>query len=139
TGPAPGPRPLVTPAVSPASPPSVRAVADGYVAALGRVDAVAARLSGQDPPLLPRLDPASVAARRDLAEDTVAALADAVPANRAEEVLQAVMTERLGSEVLLHDSGFLPGLVAPLASPAHAVVQALAGLTGAAAYEGLRQ
>jgi uncharacterized protein (DUF885 family) len=129
----------VTPAVSPASPPSVRAVADGYVAALGRVDAVAARLSGQDPPLLPRLDPASVAARRDLAEDTVAALADAVPANRAEEVLQAVMTERLGSEVLLHDSGFLPGLVAPLASPAHAVVQALAGLTGAAAYEGLRQ
>jgi uncharacterized protein (DUF885 family) len=119
--------------------PSVGAVADAYVAALGRVDPVAARLSGQEPPLLPRLDPASVAARRDLAEDAVTALGEAEPVDRAEELLRSVMTERLGSEVALHDSGFLPGLVAPLASPAHAVVQALAGLTGEAAYEGLRR
>lgn len=124
---------------TPAVPPSVRSVADGYLAALARVDPVAAQLTGQQPPLLPRVDPASVAARRDLAEDTVAALDEAVPGDGAERVLRSVMIERLASEVALHDSGFTPGLVAPLASPAHAVVRALADLEGETALEGLRQ
>jgi uncharacterized protein (DUF885 family) len=118
--------------------PTVTAVADAYVVALAELDPAAARVLGTEPPaLLPMLDPASVTARRDLAARTVRSLQGAAAADERERLLRAVLTERLEREVELHDSGFTPGLVAPLASPAHALVQALAGLPDHEALDGL--
>ncbi len=107
-------------------------VADSYVDGLARLDPRAAQALGRrDDRLWAAPGPAEVAARADLARTALDALRTAAPASSpAEEVLRRALSERLGSDLALHDSGFLPGLVAPLASPAHEVLSGLESAAG---------
>ncbi len=105
---------------------TVREVADRYVAALAELDPAAARAIGREPAsVLPRWDPATLQATRDLAARTVDELSAAGAAEHGDELLRSAMAERLGSDVALHDCGFTPGLVAPLATPVHHVLHQL--------------
>ncbi|GGM08257.1 DUF885 domain-containing protein [Nakamurella endophytica] len=102
---------------------ATRAVADEHVRALARLDPAAAQVLGADPEVLvPDLSPDGWERRRALDGATLAALqalSDAGPP----DALRAAMTERLGSDAALHDSGFTTGLLAPLATPAHLLRQ----------------
>ncbi|MFK5583459.1 DUF885 domain-containing protein [Serinicoccus sp. LYQ131] len=109
-------------------------VADRYVDGLARLDPGAARAIGalaQD--LWAPLGPEAVQALADLARGTLADLALLAPEQDspgAPSHLARALTERLGSDLALHDAGFTGGLVAPLASPAHMVMMGLESAAG---------
>lgn len=111
--------------------PVSRRVADSYVDGLAQLDPGAAQALGRTSDRLwEALGPADVAARAELARTALAALRrgqspGSEGTDGAEDVLGRALGERLASDLALHDSGFLPGLVAPLASPAHAVLMGL--------------
>ncbi len=106
-------------------------VADAVVAGLAEVDPRAAQALGRpDERLWADPGPAAVKARAELARTALAELhRTSRQGGGPAEALRRALTERLASDLALHDSGFTPGLVAPLASPAHAV---LSGLESAA-------
>ncbi|AXH95752.1 DUF885 domain-containing protein [Ornithinimicrobium avium] len=100
--------------------------ADSLVAGLADLDPRAAQAVGlptdrlwADP------GPDAVETRADLARTALADLHATGVQTGPAEVLRRALTERLTSDLELHDSGFTPGLVAPLASPAHAVLSGL--------------
>lgn len=110
--------------------------ADSYVSGLARLDPVAAQAVGlRVDRLWAALGPEGVQAEADLARTTLAELDAEGTTGDADEpgpatVLRRALSERLRSDLALHDSGFLPGLVAPLASPAHAVMMGLESAAG---------
>ena len=87
------------------------------------------------------LGPQAVQDRAELTRSTLTALqspsGQGTPAAGA--VLRLALEERLRSDLALHDSGFLPGLVAPLASPAHAVMMGLESAAPDQRLDGLAQ
>jgi len=121
-----------------ASPAGAAAIADGLLADLAPVDPLAAASLGAEPDIvMPALGPDDFTARRDAyatAHHALARLASthdtaatpvAVsgtdrPVTR-DHVLAAALTERVASELALHDAGFTTALLAPLATPVHAV------------------
>lgn len=112
----------------PAGPDAVRAVADRYLEEKAALDPETAAVLGHEGVApVPDLSPEAFAARADLDRRTVAALRDAVAT--AERVpagdrrLATTMVERLGSDVDLYDAGFTTTLLAPLATPVHAMRQ----------------
>ncbi|WP_424798015.1 DUF885 domain-containing protein [Pseudactinotalea sp. Z1732] len=110
-------------------------VADSYVDGLTVLNPRAAQAMGQQTDRLwAAPGPEEVEQRAALARDGLRQL-DQRPAGESEEsaparVLRRALGERLHSEMALHDSGFIPGLVAPLASPAHEVVMGLESAAG---------
>ncbi|WP_202876913.1 DUF885 domain-containing protein [Ornithinimicrobium humiphilum] len=107
---------------------------------LAHLDPGAAQAVGRnDDRLWAALGPEAVRAEADLARTTLSELeAGAVaddatgtgPGPAPATVLRRALSERLRSDLALHESGFLPGLVAPLASPAHAVMMGLESASG---------
>jgi uncharacterized protein (DUF885 family) len=94
------------------------AVADDLLAALAPLDPDAALARGDTPDdLMPRLAPEHFAQRREVMARAVRQLA----AVDTESPLAAVLRERLGSDIALDDAGFTRALLAPLATPVHAV------------------
>lgn len=117
-------------------------VADSYVQGLARLDPGAAQVTGRDSARpWAALGPGAVQERADLARRTLAELdeSSAQPTSPAGAVLRAALGERLRSDLALHDTGFMPGLVAPLASPAHAVLMGLESAHPDRRVEGLAQ
>lgn len=108
-------------------------VAHSFVRELAHLDPGAAQAIGlQTDRLWAALGPEAVQERADLMR---AALADLETHPEQDESLPATLlrrslTERLTSDLRLHDRGFTPGLIAPLASPAHGVISALESLAG---------
>lgn len=107
----------------------VRRIADRYVEERAALDPEVAALLGRDGgSLVPDLSPEAFEARAELDRRTVAALrasldhGDAVPGT-ADHRLATAMVERLSSDVDLYDSGFTTTLLAPLATPVHALRQ----------------
>ncbi|MGN6300291.1 MAG: DUF885 domain-containing protein [Angustibacter sp.] len=101
---------------------NVTQVADRLLAELAPVDPEAAQALGVEPAVvMPALAPQDFQRRDDARRSALAALATATVANDKERVLQAVMAERLGSELALDESGFTRALLAPLATPVHQV------------------
>ncbi|MDO5739761.1 MAG: DUF885 domain-containing protein [Ornithinimicrobium sp.] len=79
------------------------------------------------------LGPEGIEQQDRLSRTALAALDSAVPASGESTeaaVLRSALSERLRSDRALHDSGFIPGLVAPLASPAHEVLMGLESVAG---------
>lgn len=115
-------------------------VCTSYVSGLAHLDPGAAQAVGRnDDRLWAALGPEAVRAEADLARTTLSELeAGAVaddatgtgPGPAPATVLRRALSERLRSDLALHESGFLPGLVAPLASPAHAVMMGLESASG---------
>lgn len=101
---------------------SVKAVADTLLSDLSAVDPVAAQALGNesaDP--MPALSPADFDTRRAAQQRALRAVAAAERPAGGDAVLAAALTERLGSEIALDDSGFTRSLLAPLATPVHQV------------------
>jgi uncharacterized protein (DUF885 family) len=95
------------------------AVADDLLVALAPLDPEAALARGDTPDdLMPRLAPEHFAQRRGGRADALRRLA---PPDDAADPLAAVLRERLGSDLALDDAGFTRALLAPLATPVHAV------------------
>ena len=96
-------------------------IADRLLADLAPIDTDAAEALGTTPAsLMPALAPADFATRHEAylrAEQALTRL-DADP---AEPVLAAALRERVASELALDDAGFTTALLAPLATPVHAV------------------
>jgi uncharacterized protein (DUF885 family) len=94
-------------------------VADELLAALAPLDPDAALARGDTPEdLMPRLAPEHFAQRRAVTEQALRGLD---PPSETETPLAAVLRERLGSDLALDDAGFTRALLAPLATPVHAV------------------
>ncbi|MBW9092309.1 DUF885 domain-containing protein [Microbacterium jejuense] len=108
------------------APDPVRVVADAYVRELARHEPDAALALGLEARPLPDLSPEWLVAKYELQGST---LADLDAAGSGDEVLRAALRERLERERLLFDTGFTPRLVAPLATPVHAVRYAFEGTT----------
>ncbi|WP_426321399.1 DUF885 domain-containing protein [Microbacterium sp. E-13] len=104
----------------------VRAIADIYVRELAAHEPDAAAAIGIEGPPLPDLSAEWLQRKHELQHETLSAL-DTVAAG--DEVLRVALRERLERERLLFDSGFVPRLVAGLATPVHLVRYALEGLT----------
>ncbi|WP_238154575.1 DUF885 domain-containing protein [Ornithinimicrobium sufpigmenti] len=115
-------------------------VADSYVHGLALLDPGAAQVTGRES-VRPwaALGPRAVADRAALTASTLAEVdrPSEEPTTRAGAVLRLALSERLRSDLALHDSGFTPGLVAPLASPAHAVMMGLESAPSEQRVEGL--
>lgn len=111
---------------------SPREIADEFLAVLAAHEPVAAQALGEEAAgLLPDFSPEWSAARYAL-EGLTAARLRAVPEaqlNSADRALVRAMTERLESDRRLFETGFLPRLLAPLASPAHTIREAFDGVT----------
>jgi uncharacterized protein (DUF885 family) len=101
---------------------SVTAVADEYVAALAPVEPNAAAVAGLEPSSpFPGFAPDDFDLRRAAADRALAALGSEPPADPVESALTAALRERLTSDNSLDDAGFTQSLLAPLATPVHAV------------------
>lgn len=108
------------------------AIADRFLRALAPHEPVAAQAIGADAGHgLPDLSPEWCLERYELEGRTLEELGgvDAAGLGRAERSLLLAMTERLESDRRLFETGFLPRLVAPLASPAHTVRESFDGAT----------
>jgi uncharacterized protein (DUF885 family) len=96
-------------------------IADRLLADLAPIDTDAAEALGTEPvSLMPALAPADFAARHEAylrAERALAQPDDDPTAG----VLAAALRERVGSELALDEAGFTTALLAPLATPVHAV------------------
>ncbi len=104
-----------------AAPGTVTAIADQLVQDLAAVEPDAAAAMGAEPEsIMPALAPEDFAARRAAHDRAATALAHAV-VQPGEEVLTAALAERLESEISLDEAGFTRSLLAPLATPVHAV------------------
>ncbi len=104
----------------------VFALADEYVAALAVLDPVLGTqlgVAGSDH-ALPDYSPAGLERRADLARSTLERLAVLEPATDDDRVAAAVMTERLGTALALHEAGEGLRDLNVLACPPHAVRQA---------------
>ena len=107
----------------------VAAVADDYLAALAAVDPDAALAAGLEPSSpFPGFAPADFDLRRAAADRALAGLSAVTPADPGETVLAAALAERLAAEIALDDEGFTQSLLAPLATPVHAVRAVFDGL-----------
>jgi uncharacterized protein (DUF885 family) len=101
---------------------SVTQIADQLLADLAPLDSAAAEALGRQPAtLMPQLAPSDFGARHQAMVRALAKLDDTVPSSPAETVLAAALTERLTSDIALDDAGFTTALLAPLATPVHAV------------------
>jgi uncharacterized protein (DUF885 family) len=107
----------------------VRRIADDYLEAKAALDPEAAAILGRrGGNLIPDLSPEAFGARAELDRRTAADLracllrGDAVPGT-ADHRLATAMIERLTSDVDLYDAGFTTTLLAPLATPVHAMRQ----------------
>ncbi|HLU30136.1 MAG TPA: DUF885 domain-containing protein [Acidimicrobiia bacterium] len=100
---------------------TVAALADDYLARLAPLDPAAAALVGGSGEPWPDLSPDGVVGRYELDGTTASALRRAVPGDEFEERLRKVMLERLDASVALHEVGFTPRLLAPLATPLHQI------------------
>lgn len=100
---------------------AVRRVADDYLDSLAGWEPKAALTIGRPAPVLPDLSPDAYDARAELAARTAGALAAATPHTGADRMLAGALADRLAAETDLHDSGFTPRLLAPLATPVHLV------------------
>jgi len=101
---------------------SVTAVADDYLDALATVDPDAAAAAGvalSSP--FPGFGPDDFDLRRAAADRALAGLALAAPVRTGEKELAAALAERLAAEISLDQDGFTQSLLAPLATPVHAV------------------
>jgi uncharacterized protein (DUF885 family) len=93
-------------------------VADELLAALAPLDPDAALARGDTPDdLMPKLAPEHFAQRREASEQALRRL----DSSSAGGPLAAVLRERLRSDLALDDAGFTRALLAPLATPVHAV------------------
>lgn len=106
----------------------VRRIADRYLEERAASDPEAAAVVGKQVGLVPDLSPEAFAVRADLDRRTAEALQACldrgdVVAGTADHRLATVMVERLSSDVALYDSGFTTTLLAPLATPVHAMRQ----------------
>jgi uncharacterized protein (DUF885 family) len=100
---------------------TVREVADRLLAELAPLDPTAAEALGQVPDsLMPKLAPEHFAGRHDAMARALAAV-DATTPEAADRPLWVALRERLGSDLALDDVGFTTALLAPLATPVHAV------------------
>ena len=100
-------------------------IADRYLAARAQFDPDAADAQGTPAHLLvPDLSPDAFARRRELDGATLRELTCADQA----DPLTIALTERLESDIALHDSGFTTSLLAPLATPVHQLRQVFDGL-----------
>jgi uncharacterized protein (DUF885 family) len=101
---------------------TITEVVDGYLSRLTALDPDALLALGGTPELLyPDLSPDGFAGRAALARECGAAAATATAHAPGEAGLKAAFVERMDADVELHDAGFLPRLLAPLATPVHAV------------------
>ncbi|NLU78407.1 DUF885 domain-containing protein [Micromonospora sp. HNM0581] len=95
-------------------------VADEYLHALAALDPEAAEAAGRTPEWrLADLSPENFDARAELSRRTATAVASATVTTPAERALAGALTDRLDSEITLHDVGFTTRLLAPLATPVH--------------------
>jgi uncharacterized protein (DUF885 family) len=100
---------------------SVRKIADTLLRDLSPVDPIAAQALGDesaDP--MPALSPDAFDTRRAAQQRALDSLTGIEPL-AGDVVLAAALTERLGSDIALDDSGFTRSLLAPLATPVHQV------------------
>ncbi|HEX5594488.1 MAG TPA: DUF885 domain-containing protein [Micromonosporaceae bacterium] len=99
---------------------TITEVADRYLAALAHLDPAAADVVGRPPASrFPDLSPQGFAARAELDRRTRAALTAATVTGDSERALHRALLDRLDSDLALHESGFTPRLLAPLATPVH--------------------
>lgn len=110
-------------------------VADTYLEELADLDPDAAQALGHANVIrIANLSPGAYAARNELDRRALAALeriAGEPPASAAtssDALLGAAMRERLASDILLDEVGFTRRLLAPLASPVHALRQVFDGM-----------
>ncbi|MEV8253381.1 DUF885 domain-containing protein [Rhodoglobus sp. NPDC076762] len=106
---------------------AVRAIADDYVEArAGHEPSSAQALGRPASERLPDFSAEWAAGRRALDETTAAKLAalDTGTLGPHDRSLHAALSERLGSDIALFDTGFTPRLLAPLATPVHEVREA---------------
>ncbi len=108
---------------------SIAAVADEYVAALAPVDPDAAAVAGVEPSSpFPGFGPDDFDLRRAATDRALAALTSESAVGSAEMALAAALRERLASDNSLDDDGFTQSLLAPLATPVHAIRSVLDAL-----------
>jgi uncharacterized protein (DUF885 family) len=101
---------------------SIGEIADQLLRELAPVDPDAAEALGIEvTSAMPALAPSDFAARHDAYRRAQAGLRDHGPVEESERVLAAALTERVASELALDDAGFTTALLAPLATPVHAV------------------
>ncbi|MGN6327214.1 DUF885 domain-containing protein [Pseudolysinimonas sp.] len=95
---------------------SAEEVADRLLEDLAPLDPTAAETLGRTPErVMPLVAPEHFAARHEAASRALAALGD------DDSVLATVLRERLSSDLALDDAGFTTALLAPLATPVHAI------------------
>lgn len=95
---------------------SAEEVADRLLEDLAPLDPTAAETLGRTPErFMPLLAPEHFADRHDAASRALTALGD------DDSVLATVLRERLASDLALDDAGFTTALLAPLATPVHAI------------------
>jgi len=95
---------------------SAEQVADRLLEDLAPLDPVAAETLGRDPErYMPLVAPEDVAARHAAVSRALSSLGD------DDSVLATVLRERLASDLALDDAGFTAALLAPLATPVHAI------------------
>jgi len=100
-------------------PTPIDVIADAYttrLAELSPIEATFCGITGYDD-RLPDLSPDGIAARTQLARDTLAALASAVPVDDVDAVTLAAMNDRLGLQLELDASGALLPDLNVIASP----------------------
>ncbi|QYH35561.1 DUF885 domain-containing protein [Salinibacterium sp. M195] len=105
----------------------VRAIADEYVEARAAHEPASAQALGlAASERLPDFSASWADGRRALDEATAAKLSalDAATIATGDRALHAALSERLGSDIALFDTGFTPRLLAPLATPVHEVREA---------------
>jgi hypothetical protein len=101
--------------------PLVSQVADTLLADLAPLDPAAAEALGRRPAsLMPQLAPSDFGARHQAMVRALTRL-DGIPVEPAETVLAAALHERLTADIALAEVGFTSSLLAPLATPVHAV------------------
>lgn len=97
----------------------IHEISDGYVDDLARLDPIGATyvgVSGHDDQLTD-YSPDAVAARAELARSVVQAAAAESPTDESDQVAQAVLLERLGAEITLHDADLIVADLNVIASP----------------------
>jgi uncharacterized protein (DUF885 family) len=101
---------------------NVTEVADALLTDLAPLDPTAAEALGQRPvSLMPQLAPSDFGARHQAMVRALGRLDDAAASSPSETVLAAALRERLTSDIALDDVGFTTALLAPLATPVHAI------------------
>ncbi|HEU5008160.1 MAG TPA: DUF885 domain-containing protein [Jatrophihabitantaceae bacterium] len=101
---------------------TVRDIADRLLRDLAPVDPAAAEALGDVPEsIMPALAPADFATRHKAYRRAQRALRESGSPPDADRALDAALRERIDSELALDDVGFTTSLLAPLATPVHAV------------------